>query len=155
MSEKVARSDKLPTYELRQFGHSLPMEFLRAREAAMARFRPMLRNHGLTEQQWRVVRVLAEFPEIDAGELAQRALLLAPSLSRIFQYLEREKLVRRSSDSQDQRRSLFALTAKGQKLYQKVAPESEAIYAQIEKAFGSDQLKQLYELLYRFHESLE
>ena len=35
---------------LRDFEHSLPMELLKAREAAMARFRPMLRDHGLTDQ---------------------------------------------------------------------------------------------------------
>lgn len=139
---------------LREFGHSLPMEFLRAREAAMARFRPMLRKHNLTEQQWRVVRILAEFPKIDASELAQRALLLAPSLSRIFQHLEREMLITRSSDSRDQRRSLFALTSRGETLYSRVAPESEAIYTQIEQEFGSERLRQLYELLHSFHESL-
>ena len=43
---------------MRSFGQSLPMELLKAREAAMARFRPMLRGHGLTEQQWRCLRVL-------------------------------------------------------------------------------------------------
>ena len=30
--------------DLRDFEHSLPMELLKAREAAMARFRPMLRD---------------------------------------------------------------------------------------------------------------
>ena len=130
------------------------MELLKAREAAMARFRPMLRKHGLTEQQWRVVRVLAEYPDIDASELAQRALLLAPSLSRIFQFLEREKLIRRTVDTRDQRRSLFSLTSKGNTLYERVAPESEALYAQIEAEFGSEKLVALYDLLSQFHESL-
>ena len=51
---------------LRDFQHSLPMELLKAREAAMARFRPMLRSHGLTEQQWRVIRALAAYQKIDA-----------------------------------------------------------------------------------------
>lgn len=139
---------------LREFGHSLPMEFLKAREAAMVRFRPMLRKHGLTEQQWRVIRVLAENADVDASEIARSTLLLAPSLSRIFQFLEREKLVRRTADSNDQRRSLFSLTAKGRKLYGRVAPESEAIYAQIESEFGNERLEQLYQLLYNFHESL-
>ena len=140
--------------KLREFGQSLPMELLKAREAAMARFRPMLRKHGLTEQQWRVVRVLAEYPDIDASELAQRALLLAPSLSRIFQFLEREKLIRRTVDTRDQRRSLFSLTSKGNTLYERVAPESEALYAKIEAEFGSEKLVALYDLLSQFHESL-
>ena len=130
------------------------MELLKAREAAMSRFRPMLRKYGLTEQQWRVVRVLAEYPDIDASELAQRALLLAPSLSRIFQFLEREKLIRRTVDTRDQRRSLFSLTSKGNTLYERVAPESEALYAQIEAEFGTEKLVALYDLLSQFHESL-
>lgn len=139
---------------LRELGQSLPMELLKAREAAMASFRPMLRRHNLTEQQWRVIRVLAEYPDSDAGELAQRSLLLAPSLSRIFQFLERENLIVRSADKKDQRRSLFALTRKGQELYERIAPESEALYAQIEAHFGTENLESLYELLARFQRAL-
>jgi homoprotocatechuate degradation regulator HpaR len=130
------------------------MELLKAREAAMARFRPMLRRHALTEQQWRVIRVLAEYSNIDASELARRSLLLAPSLSRIFQHLQREQLIKRSGDAKDQRRSLFSLTPKGQELYRRVAPDSEALYAKIEAEFGSERLEKLYELLHEFHESL-
>lgn len=139
---------------LRGFGHSLPMELLKAREAAMVRFRPMLRDHGLTEQQWRVIRVLADYRNIDASELARRSLLLAPSLTRILQYLEGEKLVRRSADANDQRRSVFTLTPKGRKLFASVAPDSEALYAGIEAQFGAEKLELLYQLLAQFHETL-
>ena len=58
---------------MRDFAHSLPMALLKAREAVMAGFRPDLEAHGLTEQQWRVLRVLTEHPGITAGELAERA----------------------------------------------------------------------------------
>lgn len=140
--------------QLREFGHSLPMELLKAREAAMARFRPMLRRHGLTEQQWRVIRVLAEYEGIDASELARRSLLLAPSLSRIFQFLESAMLIRRTADRADQRRSLFSLTSKGRALYEQVAVESEALYGKIESEFGSDRIDALYELLAEFYGAL-
>ena len=86
------------------------MELLKAREAAMIRFRSMLRNHGLTEQQWRVIRTLAAYKKMDTGELAKRSLLLSPSLTRILQFLEKENIVHRSSDSTDQRRFVFKLT---------------------------------------------
>jgi len=124
------------TESLRDFRHSLPMELLRAREAAMARFRPVLREHGLTEQQWRVVRTLADGGPIDAGELARRSFLLAPSLTRILQFLEKEGLVARSSDRNDQRRSVLALTDKGQQVFARVGPDSELRYAEIESEFG-------------------
>ncbi|MGI9261284.1 MAG: homoprotocatechuate degradation operon regulator HpaR, partial [Woeseiaceae bacterium] len=136
---------------LRDFEHSLPMELLKAREAAMARFRPMLRDHGLTEQQWRVIRALADYDNIDASELARRSFLLAPSLTRILQHLESEKLVKRLSDVNDQRRSVITLTAKGRKLFSEVAPDSAVLYGDIESEFGSDRLKLLYELLGEFH----
>ncbi len=130
------------------------MELLKAREAAMSRFRPMLRSHGVTEQQWRVIRALAEFQPADASELAKRSFLLAPSLTRILQFLEREKLVKRSSDANDQRRSVFVLTDKGQKLYDEVGPDSEFLYAKIEQQFGAEKLENLYELLAEFYTAL-
>jgi homoprotocatechuate degradation regulator HpaR len=139
---------------LRDFEHSLPMELLKAREAAMARFRPMLREHGLTEQQWRVIRALADFDKIDASELAKRSFLLAPSLTRILQHLEGEKLLKRSADSNDQRRSVLTLTASGRKLFSQVAPDSASLYEDIERSFGSKRLDLLYELLEEFHETL-
>jgi homoprotocatechuate degradation regulator HpaR len=139
---------------LRDFEHSLPMELLKAREAAMARFRPMLRDHGLTEQQWRVIRALAEFDNIDAGELARRSFLLAPSLTRILQHLEGEKLVARTTDVNDQRRAVVKLTVRGHKLFAEVAPDSEALYVDIESEFGSEKLELLYQLLAQFNESL-
>jgi homoprotocatechuate degradation regulator HpaR len=139
---------------LRDFEHSLPMELLKAREAAMARFRPMLREHGLTEQQWRVIRALADFDKIDASELAKRSFLLAPSLTRILQHLESEKLLKRSADSNDQRRSVLTLTASGRKLFSQVAPDSASLYEDIERSFGSKRLDLLYELLEEFHETL-
>jgi homoprotocatechuate degradation regulator HpaR len=139
---------------LRDFRRSLPMELLKAREAAMARFRPMLRDHGFTEQQWRVIRALSDYSGIDATELARRSFLLAPSLTRILQFLESENLVKRGSDSKDQRRAVFALTRKGRAVFAKVAPHSESLYATIEAEFGADKLEALYTLLAQFYGTL-
>ena len=130
------------------------MELLKAREATMARFRPMLRRHGLTEQQWRVIRALAEYKKIDAGELARRSFLLAPSLTRILQYLKHQKIVKRSVDSNDQRRSTFVLTTKGKHVFEEVGPDSESLYAEIEQDFANHKLEELYALLAEFTESL-
>ena len=130
------------------------MELLRAREAAMARFRPVLRRHGLTEQQWRVIRVLADNDGIDASEVAARSYLLAPSLTRILQFLEKEKLVRRTADRKDQRRSVLSLTRRGRRVFDSVGPDSERQYAEIEAAFGKKRLAKLYDLLADFHTAL-
>jgi homoprotocatechuate degradation regulator HpaR len=143
------------TESLRGFRHSLPMELLRAREAAMIRFRPVLREHGLTEQQWRVIRTLADSGEVDASELARRSFLLAPSLTRILQYLVKKRLVTRTSDSNDQRRSVLKLSTRGRRVFDSVGPDSEQRYAEIEEEFGRDRLHALYELLAAFYTTLD
>lgn len=143
-----------PVRPIRDLQQSLPMELLKAREAAMAGFRPMLRSHKLTEQQWRVIRVLAGCDNIDASELAKRSFLLAPSLTRILQHLEREGIVKRSADEKDQRRSVLVLTAKGQRLFSRVGPDSEALYSRIEQKFGVEKLESLYALLADFYVAL-
>jgi len=116
----------------------------------MSRFRPMLREHGLTEQQWRTVRTISAYEGIDASELARRSFLLSPSLTRILQFLQRENIIHRSSDPNDQRRSVFVLTRKGQKIFSEVAYDSETLYGEIEQDFGLDKLGQLYTLLAEF-----
>lgn len=120
----------------------------------MAWFRPMLRDHGLTEQQWRVIRALSETAGIDAGELASRSFLLAPSLTRILQHLEAQSLITRKQDASDNRKAVVALSAKGRRLFEKVAPHSEALYAVIEHKFGVERLEELYTLLSDLHETL-
>ena len=63
------------------FSRSLPMALLRARESVMVRFRPMLRAHGLTEQQWRVLRAMAAVTHrLRPMELSQATYISMPSL---------------------------------------------------------------------------
>ncbi len=129
---------------MRPFTESLPMALLQARERAMQLFRPLLTEHDLTEQQWRVLRSLTASPEaVDVSALAQATFLLAPSLSRILVNLEGRGLVSRRTAPDDQRRSLIELTADGHQLVARVAPESEALYRQIEHGFGRQRLENL------------
>jgi len=123
------------------------MQLLRAREAAMSRFRPMLRGHGLTEQQWRVVRVLASEKELDIGDLSQKTFLLAPSLTRILKALVRDGLVTRTPDPNDLRRVSIRLSKAGRSIYKNVSPDSERLYREIEEQFGLQRLNDLYGLL--------
>lgn len=129
---------------MRPFSASLPMALLRAREAVMDDFRRLLARHGLTEQQWRVVRLLADSDEpVAMGEIAARTFLLAPSLTRIVANLSDRGLVERRAVPADQRRATIELTADGEALAQSIAPQSEVIYATIEAAFGQRRLDDL------------
>lgn len=135
-------------HEMRPFARSLPMALLRAREAAMCRFRPMLADHELTEQQWRVLRALAEASDsATVGELAEHTFLLGPSLSRILANLEGRGLVERRANESDHRSALLSLSRSGRDLVALVAPRSERIYAAIEAEFGTARLAALLEEL--------
>ncbi|SEM54217.1 homoprotocatechuate degradation operon regulator HpaR [Bradyrhizobium sp. OK095] len=132
---------------MRDFSRSLPMSLLRAREAVMRQFRPALREHGLTEQQWRILRALAAIETIEVTELARTAFLLGPSLSRILRDLEARNLIERKTAKADQRRSMVSISKEGVKLMASVAPSSEAIYAEITQRFGARKLAELQEML--------
>src|SRR5260370_23181625 len=86
---------RFPRAEIMDDRQSLPIALLRAREAVMSYFRPHHRKGGITEQQWRVIRVLYLDGEMDAAELAPRAYLPAPSLSPILKDLEAPKYLKR------------------------------------------------------------
>ena len=128
---------------LRKFEEALPIALLRTREVVMARFRPHLAEHGITEQQWRVIRAVQQQPGIDATALSERCCILMPSLSRMLKNLEKDGLLRRQKVEGDLRRQIIALTPQGVALFGEMAPKSEAIYAQIEAEFGQQEISKL------------
>lgn len=132
---------------LRPFERSLPMQLMLAREAVMQRFRPHLTARGLTEQQWRIIRALNEVAELEIVELGKSCCLHAASLSRILPKLEADGLISRRSNRSDQRRVIVSLTAKGRRLFAAIAPQSEAIYAELARDIGPARLEQIYGLL--------
>ncbi len=130
------------------FAHrNLPRLLLEAREAVLLHFRPNLRKSGLTDQQWRVLRVLAEHPACDVATIAQEAFLLGPSLSGVLARMERDGLIVRSADAQDARKQVVRATPRAKRLAAKLAHSIEAHYSVMEAALGAKQLTQLYALL--------
>jgi len=143
---------KLP---MRAFSRSLPMQLLRAREAVMQRFRPMLHKHGVTEQQWRVIRALVESEATDIGALAELCCILPASLTRIVDTLEHKKLVARRAHPNDQRRVIVEISAAGRRLFQTVAPHSETHYREIAALVGAGRIEAFYAMLDEVIERLE
>lgn len=135
---------KLPAYSTHR---SLPIALLRTREAVMQQFRPHLAELGVTEQQWRVLRVLGEDGPSEAGQVAGRACILPPSLSRILKTLGAMRLVLTESRKDDGRRTVIRLTALGEKVLAQALPQSKIVYSQLEKRIGAQKLRQLLDLL--------
>ena len=140
-------SQQDPILQLEEFGKTLPMSLLRAREEVMKKFIPTLKKHGLSAQQWRVIRFLEQEDGLEMSELAERCFLMVPSLSRISKNLESRGLIVRKTVSSDQRRSELFLSDAGRKLYAEIAPKSAERYVHITQQFGEDKLQLLDKLL--------
>ena len=121
----------------------LPMALLRAREAVMSRMRPMLRVHGLTEQQWRVLRALADADPMEMSQLARRVFLLRPSLSRIVRDLQARGLVARVVSPSAPKRSLLGITEAGRALIAATVAGVAAVQAEIARIYGAQPLRDL------------
>jgi len=130
------------------FAHrNLPRLLLQAREAVMAHTRPSLRAHGLSDQQWRVLRVLGEQGAVQTGRIASEAFITGPSLSGVLTRMERDGLIVRERDPTDQRRTVVAATAAGRKLVRVLGRSIESHYDGVERALGKRKLADLYALL--------
>ena len=126
---------------------NLPRLLLQARESVMVHTRPSLREHGLSDQQWRVLRVLGEHGTVETGRVAREAYILGPSLTGVLARMERDGLVRRERDAEDQRRTVVEATAKGRKMVERLQDTVESHYRWLEQSLGKQKLSQLYELL--------
>jgi len=126
---------------------ALPMQLLRAREALMRRFRPYMRELGVTDQQGRILRALAEVEWIDMLELSTRCCIHAASLSRIIPRLTERGLVRRRQDTADGRRIMVSLTGKGRALQKRVALCAEQVYGELADDIGPSNFDELHRCL--------
>ena len=126
---------------------SVPIALSRAREAVMAHFRPLLSDRGFTEQQWRVLRVLYEHGPMEPTGLAHEAALLLPSLTRILKDLEHRDAISRVTDQEDRHRVRIAISATAAAAIAAAAESTEQAYAEIEAAFGKQNMTQLLSLL--------
>ncbi|WP_382163194.1 homoprotocatechuate degradation operon regulator HpaR [Hydrogenophaga sp. ANAO-22] len=130
---------------------NLPRLLLEAREAVMLHTRPSLREYGLSDQQWRVLRVLGEHAQlpggVETGRVAREAFLLGPSLTGVLTRMERDGLIARSRCPQDARRTVVRATPAGLKLVKGLSSTIEAHYAWMEQRLGKARLAQLYALL--------
>lgn len=131
------------TISLAPYPQSLAGILLAAREAVMAPIRPELRKANVTEQQWRVLRVLADCKSVDARGIATMALLYAPSVTRILKELTERGLIEREIDASDGRRSIIKITAEGRALVSATATHTLELLDQYADAFGRERLEAL------------
>lgn len=71
---------------------------------------------GVTGPQRLVVRIVARFPGIPAGQIAQLLHVHPSTLTGILRRLEGQGLIRRRPDPKDRRRAFLGITEKGRQI---------------------------------------
>ena len=106
----------------------------------MAPIRPLLRAANFTEQQWRVMRVLADAESLDATGIADQALLYPPTVTRILKELVERGLIERRLDKSDGRRSIVSITDEGRQMVSETARETKLLLNAYAEAFSNERL---------------
>jgi homoprotocatechuate degradation regulator HpaR len=123
---------------------NLPMLLLRAREKMMERFRPVIAAHGLTDQQWRVIRVLHEQGPLEPRQITDICTISSPSMAGVLGRMETMNLVVKERFADDQRRVRVSLTLSSTKLVALISRELEDQYRELELKVGPDIVKRVY-----------
>lgn len=113
----------------------------------MSRFRPVLNQHGVTEQQWRILRVLLDEDGLEPRQLCERCLISSPSIAGVLMRMEEAGWIQRERMEHDQRRVKVTVTAATKKLGKSIAPIIEREYLALEKQVGVKQLQQVYDAI--------
>ena len=116
---------------MQSFEESLPMLMNRALDAIMPKYRAVFSDYDITEQQWRVLRVLWEQGRCTTSALSDRTLLSNPSLVGIVDRMAGKGLVRRTRSDSDRRLVFVEATPAGRALQAKIGPRIDRVYEEL------------------------
>lgn len=114
----------------------------------MSHMRPILRSHGFTEQQWRVLRSLDQVKPIDKTTLASRSTLMMPSLLRILKDLDHMGLLRSVPSISNPRLVRIVLSAKGATAVEKGSRDLAVMSKVIRDQIGGEIVDEMLRLLH-------
>ncbi len=118
------------------FRETLPMILNVTLDGVMPVYRELFARHALTEQQWRILRVLWAEGAVTTTHLSRQTLLPAPSLVGILDRLEKRGLVTRQRSDHDRRKVHVTATDAGLTLHSQVMPALERIHAAVTNAIN-------------------
>ena len=106
----------------------------------------------VTEEHWRILQVLSDGQGLSMGNLAERALLNHPALTKNIDKLVARGLVLRAADDHDSRKVLAYISDLGLETVARLKKSVDAHHDGIEETLGSRKTNQLKRLLESFIE---
>lgn len=116
----------------------------------MNHFRPILKHFGLTDQQWRILRLLDEYGQMEPNALCAQCQIHSASMAGMLARMEELQLILRGPVEGDMRRVSVRLASRGEQLVIEMAPLIDLQYLLIEEALGKDVLENLFDSLEAF-----
>src|SRR5436190_13069621 len=114
-----------------------------------ARLAAGLEAAGSTPEEWRVLSLLSDGRGHPMSELAEYALLAAPTLTKVIDRMVSANLVYRRVDEIDRRRVLAFLSERGRAAHEALAAVVDRHGRELEAAAGREELALLGALLSR------
>jgi DNA-binding MarR family transcriptional regulator len=118
-----------------------------AERVVVCRLGPVLAGEGCSVPQWRVLALLADRQGHPMSEIAEFALVPAPSLTRLIDRMVTDGLVHRRADDRDRRRTLVHLTPRGRALQRRLDAQIEREQDDVLAQAGEDEAQALLALL--------
>lgn len=101
---------------------------LRQAEATLrGALQPLLDEHGLTGEHWRIIAVVSDHPGLGMREVAAAAVVPAASLTRHMDRLVEHGIVVRRVDPDDGRRAVVALSPRGEAYAERLRTAERAV----------------------------
>ena len=106
---------------------------------------------GLTIQEWRVIAILAHYPDISAKQVTERGAMDKVQVSRAVRRLLSEGLIERERDKSDRRASCLRLSAAGWRVYDRIIPLAQGYEKDLVEVLDEVEKQFLDKLLQKLH----
>ncbi len=112
-------------------------------------FQQILKQHGLTEPQYNVLRILrgAGPGGLRCSEIGERMITRDPDVTRLLSRLERQRMIERWRDADDRRVAHTRISASGTAILKELDPVVEATGASLLKHLDAVQLSLVIDLM--------
>jgi len=125
----------------------LPALLAQASQLISAEFHAVVRQHGFSVSEWRVLATLAGGEPISVGQLAQVTLLKQPTVTRLLDRMESAGHLERIPHPSDRRITLVRITRAGSKTVEKLVERARDHEKRVLEPFGLDRAEDLKKML--------
>jgi DNA-binding MarR family transcriptional regulator len=112
-------------------------------------------RYGIGVPEWRVMATLGEYERMTAKQVGTHSRMHKTKVSRAVATLEQKRLIEREPNEDDMREAFLALTTRGLRVYQDLAPRALAFERALDKSLGNSERAHLDAILRRLEERAE